>query len=609
MSNYKDIVGTAVRNNAGNIPTAETGQVFFDSTNVDFKYQFPNTLTSWRTSVSVNTATGQLGGNGTSTSALIYGGNVPADQAKTESWNGSSWTEVNDLNLARRRLSGAGADNTSALAIGGYADSAGDRVANIESWNGSSWTEITDLNVAKSNTASSGIQTAALSFGGSTGSGRVATNEYWNGSSWTELNDLNQAREDLGGSGTYTSSLASGGQPPAYSITESWNGSSWTEVNDLNTARYAVGAGGVSNSSGIIYGGYTGTAYQAKTETWNGSSWTEENDLSTARGYVATNNGIKSSALCISGNAPPYTTATEEFTLNGAVGAWATSPSTNVAKYSMGSAGNNTSGMTFGGQTPGTNYRTLTETWDGSSWTEVADLNTARDLMGGSGASNTACLGWCGRESNPTASAKTESWNGSAWTEVADLNAAKEAVASTTGAPYTAALSFGGAQIPLPQTSLATCESWNGSSWTEVADLNAGRSYIGGFGVQTSALAYGGYDGTAYRQYTESWNGSSWTEVNDFNSPATGAMGNSGVSNSSGIKFGGAPPYLATTEDWNGASWQETSDLPTGLAYGGSIGVATNGFAVAGQQGPSGTVSSTSFEFTSPSSTIKVLTD
>ena len=57
MSNYKDIVGTAVRNNAGNIPTAETGQVFFDSTNLDFKYQFPNLSSgSWRSSIDVNTA-------------------------------------------------------------------------------------------------------------------------------------------------------------------------------------------------------------------------------------------------------------------------------------------------------------------------------------------------------------------------------------------------------------------------------------------------------------------------------------------------------------------------------------------------------------------------
>ena len=50
MATYKDLVGTAIRNNEGNIPTAETGQVFFDSTNVDFKYQFPVTLSSWRTS-------------------------------------------------------------------------------------------------------------------------------------------------------------------------------------------------------------------------------------------------------------------------------------------------------------------------------------------------------------------------------------------------------------------------------------------------------------------------------------------------------------------------------------------------------------------------------
>ena len=56
MSNYKDIVGTAVRNNAGNIPTAETGQIFFDSTNIDFKYQKPNVTSAgaWRTGISIN---------------------------------------------------------------------------------------------------------------------------------------------------------------------------------------------------------------------------------------------------------------------------------------------------------------------------------------------------------------------------------------------------------------------------------------------------------------------------------------------------------------------------------------------------------------------------
>jgi hypothetical protein len=42
----------------------------------------------------------------------------PDITAETESWNGTSWTEVNDLNTARWNLAGAGI-NTSALAFGG----------------------------------------------------------------------------------------------------------------------------------------------------------------------------------------------------------------------------------------------------------------------------------------------------------------------------------------------------------------------------------------------------------------------------------------------------------------------------------------------------------
>jgi hypothetical protein len=40
--------------------------------------------------------------------------------ANTESWNGTSWTDVADLNTARTALGGTGTDNTSALGYGGY---------------------------------------------------------------------------------------------------------------------------------------------------------------------------------------------------------------------------------------------------------------------------------------------------------------------------------------------------------------------------------------------------------------------------------------------------------------------------------------------------------
>jgi hypothetical protein len=48
---------------------------------------------------SLNTSR-NLGGVGTQTAALAFGGGDPLISA-TESWNGTSWTSVNSLNTAR----------------------------------------------------------------------------------------------------------------------------------------------------------------------------------------------------------------------------------------------------------------------------------------------------------------------------------------------------------------------------------------------------------------------------------------------------------------------------------------------------------------------------
>ena len=135
MADYKDIVGTAVRNNAGNVPSNQSNQIFFDTTNIDFKYLFPNLLSSWRTGNSLNTGRAELAGGGIQTSALMFGGGSPG--AVTESYDGTSFTEVADLNTARNGLGGAGASNTSALAFGGGAPADSDQKAITELWNGS----------------------------------------------------------------------------------------------------------------------------------------------------------------------------------------------------------------------------------------------------------------------------------------------------------------------------------------------------------------------------------------------------------------------------------------------------------------------------------------
>ena len=57
MATYKEKVGTSVVNYAGNYPGAVDGELWYDSTNKDFKYQYANVTAagSWRTGNSLNT--------------------------------------------------------------------------------------------------------------------------------------------------------------------------------------------------------------------------------------------------------------------------------------------------------------------------------------------------------------------------------------------------------------------------------------------------------------------------------------------------------------------------------------------------------------------------
>ena len=104
MATYKETVGTAVVNYAGNYPGVVKGELWYDSTNKDFKYQYPNVTSagSWRTSGNMNTARNGMWGAGIATAALAFGGYPTTGD--TESWDGSTWTEMNNLNTARSQL-------------------------------------------------------------------------------------------------------------------------------------------------------------------------------------------------------------------------------------------------------------------------------------------------------------------------------------------------------------------------------------------------------------------------------------------------------------------------------------------------------------------------
>ena len=144
MADYKDIVGTAVRSNAGVMTSAKTGELFYDATNLNFIYRNPNITSAgaWRTGGALNTAKRQIGGAGSQTAGLAFGGETgTAEVNETEAYNGATWTEVNNLNTARISMASAGHEGTSILSVGGEISSTSALVAENESWNGTSWKE------------------------------------------------------------------------------------------------------------------------------------------------------------------------------------------------------------------------------------------------------------------------------------------------------------------------------------------------------------------------------------------------------------------------------------------------------------------------------------
>ena len=144
----------------------------------------------------------------------------------------------------------------------------------------------------------------------------------------------------------------------------------------------------------------------------------------------------------------------------------------------------------------------LVESYDGTTWTETTDFNTARKRHAGSGTQTAGLL--FGGDVSPGASALTETWNGTSWTEVNDLNTARMSLGGTTGGTNTDTLAFAGGASPSPPFS-ALVEQWDGTSWTETTNVSTGRRQPAGIGTAASGLAVGGDTGSVSNA-TEEWN-------------------------------------------------------------------------------------------------------
>jgi hypothetical protein len=297
---------------ASDPPSPAEGDIWYNSTTGQIKFR--TQIGAWSSGGNLNRGRiwhGSGGSGGSQTSAIVASGYPPG--AECELYDGTTWTEVNDLGTANYGSIMLATVNTSAVIASGY----NTRTANSYSWDGSNWTSTTSVNNIKGLGGGAGSSTAGVLFAGSPSPGvlQSVNTETWDGSTWTEVNDLGTGRYQNSGVGTSTAALCLGGNPPAptpaTAQVESWDGTSWTEVNDLSTTVKGANSFGTQTSA-VSGGGSYGAVFIASTETWDGTSWTSTSSDMSIAGSSGSAGGTSTAGIASGRNTDPGTVANTE---------------------------------------------------------------------------------------------------------------------------------------------------------------------------------------------------------------------------------------------------------------------------------------------------------
>ena len=110
---------------------------------------------------------------------------------------------------------GFGVSQTSQVAAGGLTGSP-TATANSESYNGTSWSEGNNLNTARGNAAGGGTETAGIVALGRENPARYGLTEEYDGTSYSEVNDCPETAYRKVGAGTQTALMVCGGLPASF---------------------------------------------------------------------------------------------------------------------------------------------------------------------------------------------------------------------------------------------------------------------------------------------------------------------------------------------------------------------------------------------------------
>ena len=467
--------------------------------------------TSWTSLPALSTARKKITGLGaSSTAALVFGGQIEPPGASTnasEEYSGSSWTTGGTMNSVRSKSGGAGTQ-TAGLGFGGYMPSSGPGspgvLANTETYDGTSWSEVNDMNTARQALGGFGTQTAALGAGGSTPPQSTAT-ETWDGTNWTTSPaTLGTATTSMSSAGTTSGGWIAGGYNPPGSVganTEEYNSSvsavtagAWASgPSRVNTLTNAASADGTP-SAWLVWGGRGAPGTPPYTsnvsEEFNGSAFSNTPNLNTAA-RDRWGGGSEPAAWAAGGTQPAYIAATEEY--NGS--SWSSVEDMPSAAAGVGSFGPQTAGIWVVGQIPNPPgaYPNAALSYDGTDWTVGPALNTARINQGGGAVGvTTAGLLASGEDAPGSVLLNAEEWGGSSWTSVNSMITGTGGNTDGAFGTQTAAIYAGGNSTSSPNNGVTIAQSYDGTTWSTSPSLGQARKYASEGGTNTSGLITSG---------------------------------------------------------------------------------------------------------------------
>ena len=242
------------------------------------------------------------------------------------------------------------------------------------------WASGGDTNTARSGSMSAGLTYDTAMIAG--GNPNVTATELYNGTSWTEVANPGENHPQTAGGGTQTAAWMATGTPGDKTSAEEWDGTNWADSNSCKTGD-GQRAGSGPQTAAIMMGSEPATN---AVESYDGTTWTEvANTPIVHRGSECVGPNTASKLLCGHNTATPAQT-TETFDFNGS--AFTAAPDTNTARFEFGSLGlTQDDCMCLGGtiDAGGTTRTANAEEFDGSSWTEVANLDAVSAQGDGAG--------------------------------------------------------------------------------------------------------------------------------------------------------------------------------------------------------------------------------